>query len=446
MAEISPEKLIERLAGGKPVAAIVLLGADPYLRDMCRNRIIEAYVPDELRGWALARLSAKEVGWDEILQRAQTLPMLAPRQVIIVDGAESIEKLGDKSRDEILDALGKYFASPAPFTVLLLEASSLDRRQKFFKLLGEKALIVELTIGGESAAAFASQMAKDLRVEIDRDAAAFLAEILNSEPARIRIELEKLASYVQETGRIRLADVEAIVVAARKNTVWQLAEMLADRKRDAAFAFLDNLLREGEEPVGIIGALAWLYRKLIEARGLPAHTNGYQAARQLGMRPEAAESAMRQAHRFAKKDLLAGLVALAEADSQLKSSNPNPRALMESSSPASPCAPPPSRSASAFSVVIPNEVRDLHLIFGSQFLGTPISRLAGERRHPGEWQSRDNLIAGLGLCGCRTLAVFKGAVFPSRQQRFNPGHRLKPSLMAESPAKKKGAPNFRALF
>jgi DNA polymerase III subunit delta len=329
MAEISPEKLIERLAAGKPVPAIVLLGADPYLRDLCRNRIIGAYVPEELRGWALARLSAKEAGWDEILQRAQTLPMLAPRQVIIVDSAESIEKLGDKSRDEILDALGKYFASPAPFTVLLLEAASLDRRQKFFKLLGEKALIVELTIGGESAAALAAQMAKDLRVEIDRDAAAFLAEILNSEPARIRIELEKLASYVQGSARIRLADVEAMVVAARKNTVWQLAEMLADRKRDAAFAFLDNLLREGEEPVGIIGALAWMYRKLIEAHAIPPHTNGYQAARQLGMRPEAAESALRQAHRFAKKDLLAGLVALAEADSQLKSSNPNPRALME---------------------------------------------------------------------------------------------------------------------
>jgi DNA polymerase-3 subunit delta len=329
MAEISPEKLLGRIADGKPVAAIVLLGADPYLRDMCRNRIIDAYVPAELRGWALARLSAREDGWDEILQRAQTLPMLAQRQVIIVDAAESIEKLGDKSRDEILDALGKYFASPAPFTVLLLEAASLDRRQKFFKLLGEKALIVELTIGGESAAELAAQMARDLHVEIDRDAAAFLAEILNSEPARIRIELEKLASYVQASGRIRIADVEAIVVAARKNTVWQLADMLADRKRDAALEFLDNLLREGEEPVAIVGALAWLYRKLIEARALPAHTNGFQAARLLAMRAEAAEAAVRQAHRIPKKDLLAGLVALAEADSQLKSSNPNPRALME---------------------------------------------------------------------------------------------------------------------
>jgi DNA polymerase III delta subunit len=145
----------------------------------------------------------------------------------------------------------------------------------------------------------------------------------------MRIELEKLAAYTRGRGRIAVTDVEALVVAARKNTVWQFTEILASRKRPAAFAFLDNLLREGEQPAMIVGALAWTYRKLIEARDLPAQTNGFQAARQLGMRPEAAETAVRQAHRIPKNDLLAGLAALAEADSQLKSSNPNPRAMME---------------------------------------------------------------------------------------------------------------------
>ena len=119
------------------------------------------------------------------------------------------------------------------------------------------------------------------------------------------------------------------MVAARKNTVWQLADMLANRKRSAALAFLDNLLREGEQPAGIVGALAWMYRKLIEARDLPVQTSGFQAARQLGMRPEAAEAAVRQAHRIPKRELLAGLIELAETDSQLKSANANPRALME---------------------------------------------------------------------------------------------------------------------
>jgi DNA polymerase-3 subunit delta len=329
MPATSAEKLIERLAAGKPIAAVVLEGADTYLREMCRKKIVETCVPEAARDWAVTRIAVRDAGWDEVLQQAETMPMLASRQVIIVESAESLEEVGDDSREKIVKALEAYFESPAPFTILLLEAAALDKRQKFYKLLSEKALIVQLTLGDESAASLAVQMAEDCGVEIERAAAALLAEILNSEPARIRIEIDKLAAYVQGRGRITAADVEELVVAARKNTVWQLADMLATRKRNAALAFLDNLLREGEQPIGLVGALAWMYRKLIEARELPPGTNGFQAARQLGMRPDAAETAVRQAHRIPKKDLLAGLVALAEADSQLKSSNPNPRALME---------------------------------------------------------------------------------------------------------------------
>jgi DNA polymerase-3 subunit delta len=329
MPEISAEKLIARLSTGKPVAAIVLLGTDSYLREMCRNKIIEACVPEAAREWALARISVQDSGWDEVLQRAQTMPMLASRQVIIVEGVESLEKLGEKTREEIVEALGKYFESPAPFSVLLFEAATMDRRQRYSKLLAEHALFVELTIGGESAASLATQMAKDCGAEIERDAALLLADILNSEPSRMRIEIEKLATYVETGQRITTSNVEELVVAARKNTVWELADMLATRRRDSALAFLDNLLREGEEPIGLVGGITWMYRKLIEARDLPAGTSGFQAARTLGMNPAAAETAVRQAHRIPKKDLLVGLVALAEADSQLKSSNPNPRALME---------------------------------------------------------------------------------------------------------------------
>lgn len=332
MAGASPERLISALRAGNPPAAVVLLGEDGYLRELCRKKIIEACVPESARDWAVTRVSARDTRWDDILGRAATMPMLAERQVILIDGAESVERLGEESREEILKALGEYLASPAPFTLLVIEADALDGRQKFFKLLSEKGLVVELSIGAGSAPAMAAQMARDLGVEIDRDAAALVAEIMNDEPARMHIELEKLATYVHPprgNGRIAQADVETLVVAARRNTVWQLADMLVGRHRDAALAFLNNLLREGEEPAGIVGALSWTYRKLIEARELPAHTGGFQAARQLGMRPESAEMAVRQAHLAPKEELIAGLTALAEADSEFKSRNPDPRATME---------------------------------------------------------------------------------------------------------------------
>ena len=345
MPNLSPEKLIEKLAKGKPVGAIVLEGSDPYLRDLCRNKIIESYVPEPMRDWALARISVRGGDWSEIFQRAETMPMLAPCQVVLIDGAETIQGRakdgdasdpddddglsGDNPRQDTLKAFADYLEKPAPFTVLVFAVPKLDHRQRLYKILAENALIVELSLGNESAASLAAQMAKDLGAEIDPPAATLLADILNSEPARIQLEIQKLASYAQGRGRITTADIEELVVAARKNTVWQLADMLATRRRDAALEFLDNLLREGEEPIGLVGVLAWMYRKLIEARDLPAGSAGFQAARALGMRPDAAEAAVRNAHRIPKQDLINGLIALADADNQLKSSNPNPRALME---------------------------------------------------------------------------------------------------------------------
>jgi len=329
MPALRPEKLIERLGRGKTPPAILLLGKDPYLRDLCRNRIIDTIVPEGARDWAVARISAADGNWDDLFRRAETLPMLAPRQVIVIEDGDAIEKLGEKSREAIVGRLEAYLGSPAPFTVLVFEAAALDGRQRFAKLLADQALVVELSIGRESAAALAVQMARELGVEIAHEAAAFLAEILNAEPARMRLELEKLASYVHGRGRITQADVEELVVAARRNTVWEFADMLATRKRARALEFLENLLREGESPIAIVAAIAGRYRILIKARELPASTPGYRAARLLGIGPQFAEAALRQAHLAPKGALLAGLIALAEADSELKSSNPNPSATME---------------------------------------------------------------------------------------------------------------------
>jgi DNA polymerase III delta subunit len=55
----------------------------------------------------------------------------------------------------------------------------------------------------------------------------------------------------------------------------------------------------------------------------------YQAAGELVIRPQTAEIAMRQAKRIPRRQLIAGLSALYEADSRLKSSAANPRAIME---------------------------------------------------------------------------------------------------------------------
>ncbi len=331
----STDRFLEHLAKGKPVPGILLLGSDLYLRDLCRARLVEAYVPEPARDWGVSHFSAAEDSLDRVLGQAQTLPMLAPRQVVFVEEVEALEALGDAAREDAVGRLAGYLDDPAPFTVLVLEAAALDKRMTLFKTLSEKTLVVTVELDAKpedqqgAAATIALEMARGMGVELDSDAARELAEILNANLALIRNELGKLVTYAGERRRITRADVEALVLSAKRYTVWQLAEMLAGRQRRSALEFLDSLLREGEQPAGLVGAMAWMYRKLIEAQELPLHVSGWQAARQMGMRTETAEIALRESRRIPRQQLLEGLAALYEADSRLKSGAVNQRATME---------------------------------------------------------------------------------------------------------------------
>ena len=226
MPETTTERLFALLAKGKPLGALVLVGTDPYLRDLCRNKIIDTYVPEPMRDWALARVDLDGGDWSELFQRADTLPMMARCQVILARGAESIESRskggadeaepdddpgdaggeGDE-RQETLKALAKYLDSPAPFTVLLFEVPKLDRRQRLYKILAEKALLVELTLDAAAARTMVIEMAIELGTKIEPVAAALLADMVDNEPARMRLEMEKLAAYAMGRPSITEADV-----------------------------------------------------------------------------------------------------------------------------------------------------------------------------------------------------------------------------------------------
>jgi DNA polymerase-3 subunit delta len=292
-------------------------------------------VPDAARAWAVSRYSADRGETQAALEQAQTMAMLSPVQVVFLQDAEAIENLGEKNREEAVDSLTAYLEDPAPFTVLVIEATQLDQRMKWGKLLAEKALVVECGLGENlnerhaAAVALARAMAKEQGVEFERGAAEDLAEFVAADLMRLKMEIEKLAMFAAESKRIRREGVGALVVSEKTTTVWELADLLASRQGKKSLEFLDRLLRGGEEPLQMLGAITWMYRKLVEASEVRGVANGWQAARALGMRPEQAELALQSARRISKPRLLAGLGALQRADDRLKGGREDARAVME---------------------------------------------------------------------------------------------------------------------
>jgi DNA polymerase-3 subunit delta len=335
MPQVGPDELLARLKKGKPIPAILLLGDEPYLRDTCRAQLIEQYVSDAARTWAVSRFSAERGNVQAALDQAQTLPMLSPQQVVFLEEAEAIEKFADKKRDDAVKQLETYLGDPASFTVLVIEAAHLDQRMRLSKLLVEKSLVVQVGLGDDpnqrnaAAVTLARTLAKEQGVEFEKGAAEDLAECVAADLQRLKTEIEKLSTFAGDRKLIRRQDVSLMVISERAATVWQMADMIASRQAKPALEFLDRLLRDGEEPLSMLGAMVWMYRKLIEASELKGQVNGWQAARALQMRPEQAELAITNARKISKPRLLAGLRALQRADDRLKRGGDDAPAAME---------------------------------------------------------------------------------------------------------------------
>jgi DNA polymerase-3 subunit delta len=335
MPTIAAESLTSELRKRKAGLSLLILGKDTYLRDAFRKQVIETSIDPATRDWALSRFSANEGEFANALAQARTVPMLAQRQVVIVSEIEALEQMPEDKRDAETQGLAEYLGDPAPFTVMVLEAGELDQRTKFAKMLTESALVLAAELPEDPqersrvAAGLAIQMARELSSSIRNDAAEELAELCNCDLGAMRTEIDKLATYAGEGRPIQRADIEELVVSERKYSVWELAEVLAMRQRSRAFHFLTNVLNQGEAAPALLGTMAWMFRKLIEAQGLSAHTSPYEAAGRLGMRAATAGMAMQHAKKIPRRQLVQGLRTLYDADSWLKGGATDDRAVME---------------------------------------------------------------------------------------------------------------------
>lgn len=324
MPRIATGELAARLEKDRKIPGIVLLGNEPYLRDKCREALIDHFVPEAARAWAVSRFSADRGETQAALDQAQTLPMLSPRQLVFLEDAEIIDSLAEKTRKETVESILAYLNDPAPFTVLVVEAAKLDMRMQLGKNLAEEALVVEVgnsdDAGGRVAAAvgMAGALAKEKGIELEKGGAEELAELVSGDLLRLETELEKLATFAGDRKIITKAEITAMVISEKTTTIWEVAGFLAAQQPRQALEFIDRLFAEGEAALLMLGGITWMYRKIVEASELRGVSNGWQAARTLGMRPEQAEIALQCSRKIPKERLMNGLRALKTADSDLK--------------------------------------------------------------------------------------------------------------------------------
>jgi DNA polymerase-3 subunit delta len=248
-------------------------------------------------------LHADESDASEILARAGQAPVFAARRYVVV---KSADKLSAKDGEALLG----YLKEPCETTTLVFAAAKLDKRLKFSKELLERAIHIDCAALPEARLPeWIRQESARAGVQLNAEAAGALSQLVLSLKGEaggalnlLRRELEKLASYVPAGTVAGAKDVEAVRGGEPGASVFDLARAIAERREGRTLWILARNLDAGEDPLRILGALAWQFRQIWKAKD----------QRRFGG-PGADLSGA-----FTERDLATALRLFAEADGKLK--------------------------------------------------------------------------------------------------------------------------------
>jgi DNA polymerase III delta subunit len=208
-----------------------------------------------------------------LLSNARTLPMMAPRRVIMVhesdrllapkrakdddDGEAEAPKKGKRgvSPAEELEA---YIEKPEPMTTLVFVSGPLDANRRVVKLLRKHADIVDcgtLHDPREAATWITKRLEKD-ELTIEPKAIGLLISSTGLTLGKIRPEIEKLILYAAGESAITVAHVREVVIPREESEgTFALMEAVQNSNAPRALREVSVMIDAGVQPPLILGQL-----------------------------------------------------------------------------------------------------------------------------------------------------------------------------------------------
>lgn len=211
---------------------------------------------------------------DRFLATLETPPFLSPKKTVWLKHFnkfdEALAEPSGKKQKSRIDLLSDFLKNGFPDDLtIVIDGAGLDRRKAFYKLC-EK---VCAATGGKlewfekvdpKAKGYEAMLHKRIREavsnynkRIDENGAAFLAETVGADAARLKNELEKLVSYVDEAPVITLEDCLQICSRNTETLSWEFSSALASKNAAKAISLIPGICETMEQERGSGARRKW---------------------------------------------------------------------------------------------------------------------------------------------------------------------------------------------
>ena len=297
------DELAGEIAGGTLRPAYLLAGDEPLLRDDALELLRVAILGDAGSDFDLDRISGDGVTRGSLTDSLDTLPVLAPRRLVILAEPEARRGKGiAEALPEVIEALD------ADTSVLVALSSRADRRAGWVKAFGDAIVDCAAPTRAREIAAFVRREADRQDVTLGRGVAELLAERTGPQLMLLRHEIAKLALFAGPGEAVKREHVAAGTAALAEAPIWDLTDAIGEGRTADALRVLSQLQAAGAPGPVILGSLVSHFRRLMRV--------GHGA--KVAAPPFVRKKLETQAQRYGHRRLRSSLDAIHQTDLALK--------------------------------------------------------------------------------------------------------------------------------
>jgi DNA polymerase-3 subunit delta len=259
LPQLTPAALRKQIGAETLDPLYMLVGDDEAEKSAVANEFADI-VDEGLQAFNVDRLYGGDTRVDDVIHAAATLPMMAPRRLVIVLEGEKllIPKRESKAAEEELERLEEFIKDPPSHASVVFVCGPLDARRRLVKLLIKQANVVDCgTIGDDAdAERWVKTRAAKMNAPLDAGAVRALVHRAGADIVRLRAGLERVALYAMGQATITADDVKDAVQAAPDGPAdWGIAHAIGRNDVGDALRELHAALEAGDVPVKVLGQL-----------------------------------------------------------------------------------------------------------------------------------------------------------------------------------------------
>jgi DNA polymerase-3 subunit delta len=316
---------LERGGKAKVLPLYVLYGDEPFLKRQVLLALRTRALGEEVDDSAISVYAGDTATFAAVFDELQTAPFFYPRRLVVIENA-------DPFVTNFRGILEKKVADLPATGILVLDVKTWAANTKLYKLVGDESAISCKAPAAYKLPQWCITWCKTHHnKELAVPAASLLVDLVGPEMGLLAQELEKLAVFVGQRGKIEPAEVDLLVGMSREQDIWKIFDAVGTGQTGEALTILDRLLDEGQEPLAILGAFSKKLRSLAQAAQLCGQGKSLRTAlEQAGVPPFALQGAEQQLRHLGRPRAERIYDWLLEVNLGLKGGSPlPPRTLLE---------------------------------------------------------------------------------------------------------------------